>query len=134
MRGDGVPRACAALLHGAGEVADAALRVETVADGEPRVLFGEGGKMGHIGQQLAQRDGGFRLHLVVAAEGGKHRARAHRGQLVGIAQQNHAAMTRQRGKQLVQQVVVHHRGFVDEHAIERQRVVRMVFRLHLRRL
>ena len=98
------------------------------------MLFGERGKVFHIGQQLAQRGGGFRLHLVVAAERGKHCARAHRGQLVGIAQQNHAAKARQRGKQLIQQVVVHHRGFVNQHAIQRQGVVRVVFRLHLRRL
>ena len=134
MLGDGVPRACAALLHGAGEVADAALGVETVADGEPRVLFGKRGKVFHIGQQLAQRGGGFRLHLMIVAQRIQHRARANRWQLVGIAQQNHAAMARQRGEQLIQQVVVHHRGFVNQHAIQRQRVVGVVFRLHLRRL
>ena len=108
MLGDGVPRACAALLHGAGEVADAALRVEAVADAEPCVLFGEGGEVFNIGQQLAQRGGGFRLHLMVVAQRIQHRARANRWQLVGIAQQNHAAMAGQRGKQLIQQVIVHH--------------------------
>ena len=71
---------------------------------------------------------------MIVAQRIQHRARADRWQLVGIAQQNHAAMARQRGEQLIQQVVVHHRGFVNQHAIQRQRVVGVVFRLHLRRL
>ena len=107
--------------------------METVADGEPRVLFGKRGKVDNIGQQLAQRGGGFRLHLMVVAQRIQHRARANRWQLVGIAQQNHAAMAGQRGEQLMQQVVVHHRCFVNQHAIQWQAVVRVVFRLHLRR-
>ena len=45
---------------------------------------------------------------MIVAQRIQHRARANRWQLVGIAQQNHAAMAGQRGKQLIQQVVVHH--------------------------
>ena len=82
--------------------------MEAVADGEPRVLFGEGGEVFNIGQQLAQRGGGFRLHLMVVAQRIQHRTCANGWQLVGIAQQYHAAMAGQRGEQLIEQVVVHH--------------------------
>ena len=63
----------------------------------------------------------------------QHRACAHRGQLVFIAEQHHAAAARHRTQQVQQQRNVQHRRFVHHQNIQRQRLFGIKLRQHLRR-
>ena len=84
-------------------------------------------------QQFAQQFGGGGRQRFALRQGFEHRAGAHRRQLVGIAQQHHAAAVGQGGQGLQQQAVVEHRRFVEQQHIQRQRVAGVKNRLHLRR-
>ena len=65
-----------------------------------------------------------------ANEIGKHIPRANRRQLIGVADQNQAAVGRKRAQEREHQLQIDHGRFVDDHRVDFERLVLIVEKRH----